>query len=239
MPKLWALLFGVLGMAFTGALLWMLVEKPLVPPGWGDPGWLQSWLLFSTADYELSALCLCALALATEGPWPGILWCSGFVVFGAGVSSAYVAYRLAWHGTLQLAPAGEDGAAACAEYEDISPKTGMAMVAAALYSVAGMAFTGALGWMLASRGLYPLQLADLGWMRSWLLFSTADYELSALCLCGVFLATDGLLLGALWSLGTIVFGAGVPCAYVAARFLSGGAVALAAEPQCTYPDVGG
>lgn len=223
MSKTLGWVFLVLASTFTSALVWMLLDKPLFPLQLDDIKWLRSWALFSTVDYELSALCFSALVLSVERPWPGVLWCLGVVVFGSGVSCAYLANRIVQHGSLRISSNADSKILATGEDIHSTSK-----VVAAIYGMAGLVFTSMLIWMLASHPLFPPKLSDVEWLTSWLLFSVADYELSAICMSAVFLATEGAVFGCLWSIGAVALGAGASASYIAYRLLRYGTVKFVA-----------
>merc|ERR1719367_2644720 len=121
----------------------------------------------------------------TESVLVGFLWSVGFIVFGSGISCLYLAYRIAWHRALGLASTAVD--VSTEEFDEESHEGSkedggaarLKELIAALYGLAGLAFTGALMWMLVNVPLFPLQSDSAGWLTSWLAFSVVDYELSA------------------------------------------------------------
>merc|ERR1719436_1405324 len=92
----------------------------------------------------------------------------------------------------------------------------------------GVAFAASLLYTLKSFPLIPWKPQDAGWSFAWLLQTIWDYYATALCLCGVVIATEGWGKGLLWSLGILLLGSSFSCAYVAARLLRRGTIALRA-----------
>ncbi|CAK0857125.1 unnamed protein product, partial [Prorocentrum cordatum] len=99
-----------------------------------------------------------------------------------------------------------------------------------LYLALGAAFAASLVATCRRFPLVPLQPRSASWSFAWLLQTIWDYYATALCLCGVVIATEGWMAGTLWSLGILLLGSSFSCAYVALRLLRRGTLALRAKP---------
>lgn len=68
--------------------------------------------------------------------------------------------------------------------------------------------------------LFPFRFDRLDWTSAWLKVTTLDYYGAALPLCFVILTTEpSIAIGALWSLGVLVLGSPVACAWASQRLL--------------------
>lgn len=59
-----------------------------------DIQWTKEWLYMAVLDYYGAALCLSAIAIASEGCVFGTFWALGFCVLGSPVCCCYIAHRL-------------------------------------------------------------------------------------------------------------------------------------------------
>uniref|UniRef100_A0A7S1RVQ8 Uncharacterized protein n=1 Tax=Alexandrium catenella TaxID=2925 RepID=A0A7S1RVQ8_ALECA len=117
------------------------------------------------------------------------------------------------------------------EGEGASTKVGAAASAAGWgYVLLGVAFAASLVVTLGQHPLFPFKPSSAAWSFAWLLQTIWDYYATALCLCGVIVATEGWATGGLWSLGILLLGSSFSCFYVATRLLRRGTIALRSGP---------
>lgn len=101
-----------------------------------------------------------------------------------------------------------------------------APVAAGLYVLLGVACLTTLTITFRRHPLFPFRPSELAWCRAWLATTVADYYGAALPLCGVIVATSPTLAeGLTWSMGVLVLGSPVACAWAARRLLMLGTLA--------------
>mmetsp|Transcript_27693 Transcript_27693/g.53842 ORF Transcript_27693/g.53842 Transcript_27693/m.53842 type:complete len:130 (+) Transcript_27693:52-441(+) len=91
------------------------------------------------------------------------------------------------------------------------------LCALAFYAIYGLGFFILLTLVLNHYPLFPLDTDNIHWARSWLFTTVFDYYGAALCLCGIILSTEGLVVGGLWSLGCCLLGTPVCCIYMMYR----------------------
>merc|ERR1712046_301858 len=65
--------------------------------------------------------------------------------------------------------------------------------------------------------LFPFQPSSADWSFAWLLTTVADYYCSTLVLCGVIFTSEAGVAGALWTLGCLILGSWIACAWAAQR----------------------
>eukprot|EP00416_Gambierdiscus_australes_P014803 CAMPEP_0171074084 /NCGR_PEP_ID=MMETSP0766_2-20121228/11919_1 /TAXON_ID=439317 /ORGANISM="Gambierdiscus australes, Strain CAWD 149" /LENGTH=211 /DNA_ID=CAMNT_0011530839 /DNA_START=76 /DNA_END=711 /DNA_ORIENTATION=+ len=94
------------------------------------------------------------------------------------------------------------------------------------YVLVGVAFAVSLVFTLKSFPLFPFKPQSAAWSFAWLLQTIWDYYATAVCLCGVIIATEGWAVGGLWSLGILLLGSSFSCVYVAMRLLKRGTLAM-------------
>lgn len=88
-----AVIFFLMGLGVFSYLTFMLIYFPLFDFAITDIVWTREWLYMTILDYEMSAICLGAIAIFSEGIF-GILWTLGFCLLGSPICCAYVVYRL-------------------------------------------------------------------------------------------------------------------------------------------------
>jgi hypothetical protein len=96
---------------------------------------------------------------------------------------------------------------------------------AAGYSAASLFATSVFGWTFLHFPLLPLKLDNIQWLNAWILASAMDYELLALVMGGIVCATEGAS-GVMWTLGIMLGGPEVACAYIGNRQFSRMSLAL-------------
>mmetsp|Transcript_83388 Transcript_83388/g.236328 ORF Transcript_83388/g.236328 Transcript_83388/m.236328 type:complete len:205 (+) Transcript_83388:73-687(+) len=94
--------YVLVGVAFAVSIVFTLRQHPLFPWKPQDAAWSFAWLLQTIWDYYATAICLCGVIVATEGPVVGLFWSLGILLLGSSFSCAYVAMRLFRRGTLAL-----------------------------------------------------------------------------------------------------------------------------------------
>mmetsp|Transcript_86297 Transcript_86297/g.239295 ORF Transcript_86297/g.239295 Transcript_86297/m.239295 type:complete len:201 (+) Transcript_86297:59-661(+) len=94
------------------------------------------------------------------------------------------------------------------------------------YFFMGIAFAVSLVFTLRQHPLFPFKAADAACSFAWLLQTIWDYYATALCLCGVIIATEGWGKGALWSASILLLGSSFSCAYIGLRMFQEGSIAL-------------
>ena len=106
--------------------------------------------------------------------------------------------------------------------------------AIAFYAAVGLGFFALLAWTLIRQPLFPLQPSNAAWASAWLFTTVCDYYASTFCLCGVILATEGLLEGVVWSLACCLLGSPFGCAWVISRLWKHGTIAITDLPPRRY-----
>mmetsp|Transcript_73428 Transcript_73428/g.203928 ORF Transcript_73428/g.203928 Transcript_73428/m.203928 type:complete len:244 (-) Transcript_73428:37-768(-) len=224
--------YAITGIAFVFALVLTMLRHPLIPFQVDSAEWASAWLFTTIGDYYATALCLCGVVLASEGLWTGALWCMGILLLGSGFSCAYIIYRCAAHKTIALLarPNAEDsGTQELLLNSGTSPPPMWAAIV--LYSAVGVAFVSALVTTMAYYPLVPFRTDSADWASSWLFTTIGDYYATAVCLCGVVLASEGALFGSLWCIGILCLGSGFSCAYVIYRCISAKTLTLATRSR--------
>ena len=89
--------------------------------------------------------------------------------------------------------------------------------AMAFFAVLGVACFGALTSTLLAQPLFPFQLENRDWLVARLFMTVGDYYGAALCLCGFIVATEPTASAMAWSLGCLLLGSPVCCAYMLYR----------------------
>mmetsp|Transcript_57199 Transcript_57199/g.113680 ORF Transcript_57199/g.113680 Transcript_57199/m.113680 type:complete len:122 (-) Transcript_57199:200-565(-) len=85
------------------------------------------------------------------------------------------------------------------------------------YVVVGIGFLVTLLVTMNKYPLFPFKMDSAEWASAWLLATIGDYYATAFCLCGIVFATEGFLSGGMWSLGILLLGSWVSCAYMVYR----------------------
>lgn len=80
--------------------------------------------------------------------------------------------------------------------------------------------------VLAVFPLFDWAFTDLHWCQAWLWMTVVDYYGVACCLAAVAIYSESLVLGILWSLGFMLLGSPVCCAYVCYRLVIHGGLSL-------------
>ena len=90
-----------------------------------------------------------------------------------------------------------------------------------LYSALGVGFIGLLGYTLYHQPLFPFQLDDLGWCKSWLGTTVGDYYVVVASLSSIIVATENWMWGFVWILGMCLLGSPVACLYIIYKVIKG------------------
>uniref|UniRef100_A0A7S1B1Z2 Uncharacterized protein n=1 Tax=Noctiluca scintillans TaxID=2966 RepID=A0A7S1B1Z2_NOCSC len=101
-PFVVAVFYVVVGVAFVTGFVTTCVHYPLFPFQLDSADWSSAWLIATIGDYYATSLCYCGIIIATEGLWPGVLWCAGVLFLGSGFSCLWVVYRVLAHKSLAL-----------------------------------------------------------------------------------------------------------------------------------------
>lgn len=80
--------------------------------------------------------------------------------------------------------------------------------------------------ILAAFPLFDWAITDIRWCQAWLYMTVLDYYGVACCLAAIAVYSESLVLGVLWSMGFMLLGSPVCCAYVCYRLVIHGGLSL-------------
>lgn len=94
------------------------------------------------------------------------------------------------------------------------------VAAAWAYALLGIVFAASLVATVHRHPLVPFQPSSAAWSFAWLIQTIWDYYATALCLCGIVIATEGWPVGLFWCMGILLLGSSFSCAWISLRLLN-------------------
>jgi len=218
--------YPLLGLCFSGVVVWTYLDYPLKPLQLEDTDWGQQWLLTLVIDYYTLALCIVGVLFATEHCCIAGVWSLLILGLGAPFACAYMVVRVCRHGNLSLLTM-KDERFITPRGTDSGPIRGYF---SGFYVVAGLSFAARLGWTLLHYPLLPLQ-DDSKWLTEWLLTTAGDIVTIAACLCGIVCSTEGAFMSVVWCLAVLLTGGSGGCAYLTYRACLHDSITLQSKPR--------
>jgi hypothetical protein len=99
-------------------------------------------------------------------------------------------------------------------------------VVALVFLLFGVAILTYLSTILSLYPLFDWATNDLQWVRAWLYMSVLDYYGASICLCCIAFYSETAILAVVWSLGFLLLGSPVCCAYICYRLVIHGPLSL-------------